>query len=164
MSFKKVALILSVVFALLAVAGSLLGIHFIKSKNENIKNITLSGDGISTETLAVSLENFYPTLTENYNINLRCTVSGTYKVKLQLEKTGDGTLDKYLNLQVVCDNKEIASGKLSEFLQGKLIEFECAISDTAVKIEIRFTMPQEVGNEGQNTAVDFNIILSAESK
>ncbi len=161
MSLRKIILYIIIILTLLAVAGSILGAEILKSRGSNFQDVTLDGDGVMSDTLAVTLDGFYPTLTKNYVINLRGKTSGNYKVKLQFEKVGDGTLENFLNAQVFLNGEKIASGRLSELLQGTGVEFECSLSQNASKIEIFYTMPQETGNEGQNVSTNFNIKISA---
>ncbi len=162
MSLRKIILYIIIILTILAVVGSILGAEILKNRGSNFQDVTLDGDGVMSDTLAVTLDGFYPTLTKNFVINLRSRTNGNYKVKLQFEKTGDGMLENFLQVQFFLDGKEITSGSMSEFMQGRIVEFESALSRKAVKLEIFYTMPQEIGNEGQNATTNFNVKISAE--
>ena len=114
MNKNRIAGMLITAVTLLIVAGVLLGIDIWK-KEGNVKQVTLTVDGETRESLSVSLTDFYPGETREYVVNLICRDEGSYEVAVKFEKKGDGNLDEYITAEIETQGTRAGGKTLKEY-------------------------------------------------
>lgn len=133
-------------------------------ENDTIKEVTVSADGTTNEQIKDITLGLNPSQQQEYEIHLKCTSEGKYRINLSFKERNNGNMKKFVNVAVSADGKSVYSGTLTELLDGgKDISFDSDIkTDTPTKIKITYSMSHEVGNEAQGTLSTFDILLSAQ--
>ncbi len=154
-------LILSVVAVTIAVLVFGM-ISFSSGKKFADEKTVVIGENTQTE-MEVSLTGFYPGASKSYQIHMKANKGDKFKVTMDFEKTGEGSLAKFVDVEVIVDGEQADKAKLAEYLDGREISFSAEFEDTkTVEVEIVYSMATTVGDEAQNTAADFDIKLSSE--
>ncbi len=150
---------------LLTVLGVVVGVVVMKAHKDFEKDVTIVLDGETLKSLDVSLTGFYPGMSKEYVIALKCEAEGEYEVSLSFEKKGTGELQNYIQTEIEVDGERVAMSELKSFFDGETAVFDCNLTKSkSVKLVIRYTMPQEVGNEAQGATSDFDLVVSASKK
>lgn len=157
---KRNIILIAIVAVILAGVVLLAVVMF--NNNEFIKNITLSEDGVTHETLEFSANGLHPGETRAYTLNLKSVITDRYIISFAFEETKDGELKNYIDV-ILTYGDEKYECKLADLLDGQTLSFEnVAIeADETAVITITYYMPEDVGNEAQKTTADFDIILTA---
>lgn len=160
MNKNRIAGMLITAVTLLIVAGVLLGIDIWK-KEGNVKQVTLTVDGETRESLSVSLTDFYPGETREYVVNLICRDEGSYEVAVKFEKKGDGNLDEYITAEIETQGTRAGGKTLKEYFEGETLTRTCtAKAEEEIKLAIRYAMPSAVGNEAQKASCGFDVVIT----
>ncbi len=159
---KAAVYILILSLVLLTSVGAVLGIWNYTSgeKFANGKTIVLNEE-TKTE-MEVNLSGICPGDSTSYGIHLEARESDLFDVTMNFKKTGQDSLARFIDVTVKLDGENISTAKLTDYLDGKSIAFPTDFDGrSTVKLEIVYSMDLEVGDEAQNTAADFNVILTA---
>ena len=160
MNKNRIAGMLITAVTLLIVAGVLLGIDIWK-KEGNVKQVTLTVDGETRESLSVSLTDFYPGETREYVVNLICRDEGSYEVAVKFEKKGDGNLDEYITAEIETQGTRAGGKTLKEYFKGETLTRTCeAKAEEEINLAIRYAMPSAVGNEAQKASCGFDVVIT----
>lgn len=157
---------LAIIITLLVFIGVGVGILiWVLLSNETfVRDVELESEGVTTKELAYSAENFLPGQTREYALTVHCGEAGEFSVAFSAKSTGEGTLWKYLGIEIVCGevSKEVA---LTELFEGSSLGFDISLQEDApMRFTIRYKMPLDVGNEAQKERADFVLLLTAERK
>ncbi len=160
---------LSIFLALLIVAALGIGGYYLLKnwKNGNLfgKNkteVVVELDGQTQKELSVSLTDFYPGCEDKtYTIVLKAKEAGEYSVSLTFAKTGDVGLAPYVDVELYGQEKTLAEGKLSEFLNGKKTSIKTTLAaGETQEIKVTYGMGLEIGDEAQGQIADFKIVVT----
>ena len=151
--------ILTIIVSLLTILGLILIVTIKNDQEKFNENIVIEGSGVTTESLDVSLEGFYPGKSQDYTIKINCPTDGEYKFTLSFNEAADGLLKNYLDVCVFVGNEQVAQvTPLKDYLSGSVVEFTSELrAKEATIIKIQYTMPQSVGNEAKNTTANFSV-------
>lgn len=159
---KRNFILIAVVAVILA--GVVLLAVVMLNNNDFVKNVTLSENGITHETLEFSANGLHPGDTREYTLNLTSPISDRYIIEFAFEETYDGKLKEYIDVTVKCSGSEgWYEYKLVDLLDGQTLTFNNVVfeADEEVVFTITYTMPLDVGNEAQRATADFYIHLTA---
>ncbi len=150
--------ILTIVVSLLTILGLILVVTIKNDQKKFDENIVIEGNGAITESSGVSLEGFYPGKSQDYTIRITCQTDGEFKFTLTFNETADGLLKNYVDVCVFVGNKQVDEAPLKDYLSGKVVEFTSELNaKDATIINIKYTMPESIGNEAKNTTASFYI-------
>lgn len=161
---KKVYLVLIMALAVLTGTGIAFLVWGLRANETFIRDVELTADGVTTETLSFTAENFVPGETREYTVTVHCAEAGEFVVTFSYESAGEGDLWKYLDVGIRCGEvtKEAA---MAELHGGAELKFEVELKeDEPFLFTVRYTMPLDVGNEAQRESADFALLLTAERK
>ena len=123
------------------------------------ENITLSKEGATNATLCVQNLTLCPSTSRTYTVHLKCKASGTYRILLDYEEKNDGGLKPFVNVTVRVGGEDAWQGTLAELLDGQTVP--TLTGELQAKepfdVQVIYTMPEQVGNEAQDTFSDFEI-------
>lgn len=130
------------------------------------KRVNVKGDGVTTETFSCGELALTPAQTKELEIELYCKANGSYDVTLWLTEKSDGGLKNFVLVEVLADGEQVHEGGLSDLLKEDVaVKFDSILHDNkATVITIRYTMPEDMGNEAQNTYAAFDITIKIEKK
>lgn len=152
---KKIKYILIIVSAVLALTGMV--IWGVMSKENVLKdNTVIEIDGETSKTLKAEISGFYPGKSEEYVIRLTGSGASDYEVSLNFKDDNGGSLKNYLTVTITT-----ADTTVEKPLKEILSTGEISLGKNATEIHIKYTMPEEVGNEAKETSVTFYIELTA---
>lgn len=156
----KIKQLINLTFSSLCVALTLIGIvlfSYFRTTKQEVNDITITINEETTTRLDVDLKEINPGSEEKYSINLDSEDLSLYYVSLQfVDKGNSGNLDKYLTLVLSTNDY-----KIEKSLYEVLINEEKFDLGTNVKnIYVIYKMDESIGNEAQNTTVDFSINLT----
>lgn len=151
--------ILIAALCVLATMGGILAAYVQMAHEDFEENITLSKEGATHQTLSVQNLTLYPATSRTYTVHLRCKASGTYRILLDYEEKNDGGLKPFVDVTVRVGGRDAWRGTLAELLDGEVIptltgELQAKES---FDVQVVYTMPEQVGNEAQDTFSDFDI-------
>ncbi len=149
-------------FSLIILTSSLFFFLTTSAHSEFEKNVTLSVNKMTQETLTFSELNLKPGDTVEYTINVKCRVDGKFEVSFDFIEEENGNLAEFVEVEIECDGVKKTENLKTLFLTGKLLRFDCTLSGRETKkIIIRYTMPSEVDNDAKNTWSKFNVVFTA---
>ena len=151
--------VLIVSLCVLAATGGLLAANTQIAHEEFEENITLSKEGATNATLCVQNLTLCPSTSRTYTVHLKCKASGTYRILLDYEEKNDGGLKPFVNVTVRVGGEDAWQGTLAELLDGQTVP--TLTGELQAKepfdVQVIYTMPEQVGNEAQDTFSDFEI-------
>ena len=114
------------------------------------------------EQVKVDFNNFNPGDEKMYTLQFEGVYDGKYSLDFDFVETKPGEIKNYLDVGIKMNGEEICDCPLLELLSGKRnINLELLILEKEiVEFEIIYIMPEEVGNEAENSDGKFNIIIS----
>lgn len=165
---RTLSRLLTISIALLTLVGVALGIVLIKSHGDFKKNadiIVSEDETIKVKDLDVSLTGFYPGKSQEYDISLVCEAEGSYKITLSFKKVGDGTLENYIDTEVSADGESKGANLLKNYFEGEEVSFNANVdSKEPLVINVKYSMPLEVGDEAQNAVTNFDLTVKIEKE
>lgn len=165
---RTLSRLLTITIALLTLVGVAFGIVLIKSHGDFKKNadiIVSEDETIKVKDFDVSLTGFYPGKSQEYGISLVCKAEGGYKITLSFKKTGDGTLENYIDTEVSVGGESKETNLLKNYLEGEEVFFsEDLDSKEPLIINVKYTMPLDVGDEAQNAVTNFDLTVKIEKE
>lgn len=156
---KTLAKILIAFLAVVVAAGVVIMVlEFTKDRGFEMK---LEKDGVTSGQFEFSTVGLAPgrDYAKGYNVDLVAKSAGDYWITLSFDGE-EGLLSDILDVEVAYDGGKIINN-LSDLLNGKTVSFSCNVSKSA-QISITYVMPEDAGNELQNTVADFTVTISAE--
>ncbi len=156
--------ILSVAIGLLGIIAVMLIVFVEQAHDDFEKGITVSAEGVTTETLEVRDLTLNPTETREYEVNLTCPASGSFDISLVFEEVIDGGMKQFVDVTVSLGDTEVYRGRLSELIaSGTAVSFEGELlAEEPLVLSVSYTMPRDVGNEAQGTYAEFDVHLTVE--
>lgn len=156
----KIKQLINLTFSSLCVALTLIGIvlfSYFRTTKQEVNDITITINEETTTRLDVDLKEINPGSEEKYSINLDSEDLSLYYVSLQfVDKGNSGNLDKYLTLVLSTNDYKIEKS-LYEVLTN---EEKFDLGTNVKNIYVIYKMDESIGNEAQNTTVDFSINLT----
>ena len=154
------------IFSIIVVtlAGIVIGILLLNRQNKFVSDIELSESGVTQETFEVSLEDMYPGVGVDYTVNFSSEASRVYDIKVSFSSDGETGMAPFIDVTLSLGGQIVQESRLDELLGGE--EFLLALDASAGSSEVvfRYQMPLSVGNEAQNTAADFKVVIQAVAK
>ena len=161
---KKV--LLGFIIALVLVIGVGVGllVWVLHSNDSFSQDVELQTEGVTTQELVYTAENFLPGQTREYTLIVHSAEGGDFSVSFSCESTGTGVLWQYLDIEIIYGevSKEVA---FAELFDGSVLDFDVSLEkDVPMSFTIRYKMPLGVGNEAQKGRTDFILLMTAERK
>jgi len=156
--------ILIVSFLLIGMMAVML-ITFLEETKQNLaENIKVSENGVTESVQTVRDLKLNPTESKAYSVNLVCSATGSYRIRLDYEEQRDGGMKPFVDVTVKLDGEVIYEGKLIALLDnGEEIEFIGELQEKEpLVVTICYLMPRDVGNEAQGTYADFDVHFNIE--
>lgn len=158
---KKIANISLLVMSTIILLGVALTVYFMITTDTHIIEVSVKPD----ETNAIEFEKLYlrPGESCEYTLSLISEYEQAYSLVLQFEdRKPDMTLKNYAYLRMEKDGEVLCDTRLSELFERERISFAIDFTDgTKNEIHIVYYMPEDVGNEAQNTEADFKLLVKA---
>ena len=159
---KKLEYVLIFSLIALTIAGIVIGSVVWKEQNEFTKKVELAQDGVTQTAWDINIEGLYPTKSVEYSVTFAGKTAESYQVVLSFVPRGTTELSKYLDLDIALNGETIETGKLQEYIEGKTVSLYLKIQkDDPAEVILRYTMPEDVGNEAQNAVADFTVNIEA---
>ncbi len=142
----------------------LLGFFFFVYERNALKDYstgaTLEVNGTEVFERKVDLPSLRPGEDFEYKVKFKSRAADDYDIGIEFKEVGESTLKDFVNVEI-CYGEEVYVHTLCEMLdENKKVNFVCALGEEPAQITIRFSMPEEVGNEAQGTVADFDVLLS----
>ena len=156
--------ILIVSFLLLGIMAATL-IAFVDASHDTFQDsVTVNASGITEQTMTVRELALNPTESREYEVKLKCDVTGLFRISLDHDEKKNGGMKAFVLVTVRCNGVETYSGTLAQLLDtGTIIDFESELhAKEPLLLIIYYEMPYDVGNEAQGTYSDFDIHLKIE--
>ncbi len=125
------------------------------------EDIVFSLDGETQKTLSVTDLNLVPGQEKECKITLNASNVGDYVITVDFKKSADGTLDKYLDVELAVKGTS-QTRPLEEVLSmgnGEAITFTVDAGTSEI-LTIRYIMPETVGDEAQGASCSFDVVLT----
>ncbi len=114
--------------------------------------------------MEVHLSGLCPGDNASYELRLKAIEDAAFDIVMSFDETGASSLAPFVDVEIRLQGEKIDGGKLSEYLEGKLVSFSTRFdSTTQINLEISYGMGLDVGDEAQNTTADFSITLYAKN-
>lgn len=154
---RRIKYILIIVSVALSLTGTML--WGVLSKKDDLDRTTrIEIEGETQKTLKAEITDFYPGKEASYKIELTGSRAQDFTVTLNFRDDDGGELKEYIIVTIETNVEGDSSEKsLKELLNGESLE----LGKGATEIEIRYRMPETVGNEAQGTSVEFYIDVRA---
>lgn len=99
-----------------------------------------------------------------YRLLLTSEFEDTYSVSFSFREKKDRSLKQYAFVRIECGEETLYEKSLSEVFQKETFSCDLLLSrDHTTEVKITFYIPEDVGNEAQNTATDFELIIVADN-
>lgn len=106
--------------------------------------------------------NLYPGKENVYSVLLYSDVEGTYKLKLAFEEIEEHSLKQYVYAAVEVEGEILCEALLADLFVEEGLTLSCDLKKKdAFLLTIRYSMPEEVGNEAQGAKAIFDLVLTA---
>lgn len=154
---SKKIIILAVLLIVTCVLGVCFGGILLKHQHDFTKNINLSVNGKVNQDLNINLNGFYPGVNKDYQVTFTSQYADDYKITLTFIKQSFGTLENYIDTEILLDGKIIYQSKLSQIISVKRLDsFVFSVDKNKITtLTFRFKMGLDVTNEAQNATTDF---------
>ena len=78
---------------------------------------------------------------------------------------GDGTLENYIDTEVSADGESKGANLLKNYFEGEEVSFNANVdSKEPLVINVKYSMPLEVGDEAQNAVTNFDLTVKIEKE
>ncbi len=159
---KRTSYIFILSLVAITMIGIAIGIWNYSSQDKFINKKTIVLNEQPQTEMEVYLSGICPGMHVSYEIHLQANMGDAFDITMNFEKTDADSLAKFIDVEIRSNGERIDSAKLAAYLSGKQIAFPAKFDSTSdIEIEILYSMGLDVGDEAQNTAADFNIVLSA---
>lgn len=131
-------------------------------ETDNVINVILNEDGVDREKLETDIITLYPSGSDEYILKITCKVSGRYALTFAFTAETTPPLAEQVSVEIVGETSE-ASGNLGTLLQGETLAMEENFTRTSkTELTVKYTMSEQVGNEGKGAKIDFDLVLTAQ--
>lgn len=158
----KVKYILPIVVAVALLVGvGIMAMALPMSDNQQIREITLKENGVTTAQLEFSASGLAPADSREYTIHLTGS-SAKYTLSFQFLSASVNPLKDYIEvtLQHGDDSYDYS---LADLLDGTTVSMDCVVGDSGTAVvSVIYSMSADIGNEAQRANADFTINLTAE--
>lgn len=158
MKSRKIFLILIICLLTVTAAGVSLAVYVGKTNNDFEKNVTVDGDGVTTDTLEIKGLGLYPGGSRTYTVNIKGT-SGAYTVALAFRDKDSAALKAYIAVSITAGN-ETGTYRLADLLNGEPVMRACTLGGEGDRLTIEYAMDATAGNETQGATADFDVEIS----
>lgn len=159
---RKVHIAIIISLTILIGAGVGILIWVLRANRSFVQDVELKSNGTTTQMLSYTAENILPGQQREYDLFVHCAEDGDFSLTFSGERTGEGELWKYLDLEIVC-GEETKSAPLSALLEeNSTLHFEIALEqDVPMHFIIRYVMPLNIESEAMGERADFILLLTA---
>jgi hypothetical protein len=162
---KIIEYVLIISLVALLVTTIVLGILIITDQNKFKNEVEFSENGTTTDSLNINITDLYPTKSAEYSATFKSLYQKTYVVTLAFYSDENIELAQYLDTTMEINGKDVSSGLLSDYLNGKTIEVDLPLTENnSATFTLRCTMPSTVGDEAQSLSADFTMEITANPK
>lgn len=157
---KRYAILIIVLVLVVSVLTGVFVYQYMQDETATFEeDIVLSLDGEKQKTLSVTDLNLVPGQVKECKVTLQASNVGDYVVTVNFEKKSNGTLDKYLDVELRVKGTT-QTRALDELLtaNGNAIAFTVDAGEQEI-LTIRYIMPETVGDEAQGASCSFDVIL-----
>ncbi len=117
---------------------------------------------VNVSHMSVKLTGLAPGMSSTYTIRLEADDHQTFQNNLVFRTVKRDSLAPFVVVTVSVNDKQVDSAVLADYLAGREIDFDVTFDETDTAfIKIMYTMPEETGDEAQNTAADFEMVLTS---
>ncbi len=156
---KSIYRLLVIIIVVTTLIGVLLALYLLKANEAADAEIVLNGS--EQKSMAVQLSDMNPGSKRKYTVKTELVAGDIYNMQIRFQRTDEGELAEYIALDVKYGGTVIASGRLSDFLNGKTLEFQFEVSEEKnCAFELIYKMDVEAGNEAQGTFAGFEVTMS----
>ncbi len=160
---KKASNILILSLVAVTIIGIIVGIWVHTSQQKFINEKTFFLNEKERTELDVRLSGVYPGMSVPYTVKLKANKGDSFNLTVDFQKVGKDSLASFIDVELFVNSEKIDSAKLSEYLSGRQVDFSVDFDGTEnAEVEIVYSMGLDVGDEAQNTAADFDVVISAE--
>ncbi len=153
-------LIISLIAATATGVGIGVWSHNSQETYTNEKTVVLTGE-TQTEQIKVSLSGITPGASAAYTVHLKASKGDSFALCVDCTKTGADSMAPFIDVQVLVDGQHVGQLPLSSLLGEEQLEFRIKFDNTTdVEVKIVYSMSLQVGDEAQNTAADFDLMLT----
>lgn len=157
---KKLSYILVFVLSALVIVGIVIGIVLLTRQSDFDKKVTLTGDGVVQAEMKCSLEGLYPGQSAEYSICFSGAPEEAFALTVAFQPDDAAALSPYIDVELELNGESVAAESLDKYLKGDTAEVTLPKGEERVLI-VRYSMPEEIGNEAQGLAADFVLALEA---
>ncbi len=159
---KKAAYILCFALAAAMIFGIVVGILLLCRQDEFQKSFRLLEDGVAKDEYEVSFTEFFPGESVSYTIEFQGKIDKIYDVSLSFREEAESPLAEYLDLEIQLNGEVLSVQRLSEYLRENAVALQiCTEEQETATLVLCYTMPQEIGNEAQETTASFRVQIEA---
>ncbi len=155
---RRILILALCVYALL---GIILLLYVATAHKDYRKEIILVVDDTPTAVLDMSWLDINPGETFEYTVKLKCKAFGNYSLNFSFGENSRGGLEDFIDVEI--KHEDISyKNSLKTLLDSDVIyTFDCYLNkNTATEISITYSMPENVGNDAQNSFSDFSVLLT----
>ena len=156
---RNILIFTLVIFVLI---GITLFLYLKEARADYHKEVAIEVNGTTTVETDMEGINLLPGQESEYAIDLRFSLGGDYSLTVDFSEIRSGGLEDLFDVELSCDGT-VVKNKLSAMLKGdSSITFDRTVKDHETKkIIVRYTLPESVGNEVQNSFADLKIGIVA---
>lgn len=158
--FIRIAL--SVLSAMILV-GAGLTTHLLVNRNSgNVIEVEVQNG----ETQSVEFENLCLIPGEEclYVIELSSDIADEYEISLKFEETQEDALKNFAYAKIEANGETVCDKLLADLFGGEEILLYCDLKDGGREITITYYIPENVGNEAQNSGAVFDLSITASNE
>ncbi len=157
---KKLYILVIISSVLIAACAIIFGVFTYSGTKKYANEKTITLQDTTEKRTEINLEGFCPGDRKSYTFNCKANRGECFDVTLSFESTGEDSLSRFIDVEVWVDGEKRDRARLNEYFDGRELPFKADFSDkNQVKIEIFYIMELNVGDEAQNTAADFDVVL-----
>ena len=155
---SRVALITTAVLVVL----SIVLLIFIISNERDTSVIKIDIERGEQETLTFDNLALIPGEQSEYKLELNVGSTQKYDLHLDFRETHDGDLKKYARAKIIVEDEVIFDDLLSKLLEKASFSLPIDLKEKkSASIGLIYYLPEEIGNEAQDTEATFELTITA---
>ena len=144
----------------LILALSIIGIVYVSRDNrQNVIKIDFTD---SNEKL-IEFNSLSMAPGEEYDYFLRLTseVEDDFEIAMKFTESDGLILKDYVYVRIECDGEVFCDKLLADLFKNDIVRFDCQLKKKdACEIKVVYYIPEDVGNEIENSSADFDLLIS----
>lgn len=164
MSKETVVRVILIATAVLLLLGIILFIAVIfNDKDTSVIKVKLEKG--ENETIAFENLALLPGEQCEYNVELTVGSAKKYDLTLDFNETREGELKKYACAKISVSGEVIFDDLFTKLFEKRSFSLPIDLSEQdSTRINLLYYLPETVGNEAQDTAADFTLVINAGNK